>query len=235
MKTLEYLKRYAYTYFYSAAAVLLFASLFSRAATEVASITAEPIRPVIIIDAGHGGMDGGTTSCTGVPESEINLQIAQRLNDLLGLMGYDRVMVRTDGNALTTEGETIRAQKVSDLKNRVALVNGHENAILVSIHQNHYPDSRYAGPQVFYTKSGQPLAEMLQSRLNAALKTDRTCRKSGGVYLMEHITPPGVLVECGFLSNPNEEALLRSGEYQKKLCGILAAALAEYMQDPAAV
>lgn len=237
MKTLDYLKRYAYTYFYAAAAVLLFASLYSHAATEVASIAAQSIRPVIVIDAGHGGMDGGTVSCTGVSESGINLQIALRLDDLLGLMGYDTIMVRTDDTDLGTEGDSVREKKNSDLRNRAGLVNQQENAILVSIHQNHFPQSQYSGPQVFYAAAGdsKSLAEALQASLNSTLGSSRAVKKADGVYLMEHIDTTGILVECGFLSNPNEEALLQKPAYQQKLCSILAATLAQYIENPAAV
>ncbi len=184
---------------------------------------------IIVVDAGHGGIDGGATSCSGVLESQLNLEIALRLNDLLQLLGFETVMVRTTDVSVYTEGETIAAQKVSDLKNRVKLVNELPGSILISIHQNIFPDSRYSGAQVFYNDNDtRHLAQALQS----AFKTidpdsSRKCKKSQGVYLMQHIQRPGLLVECGFLSNPREEAMLRSKSYQLMLCGAIASTLSK--------
>lgn len=187
----------------------------------------------IIIDAGHGGIDGGATSCTGVLESQINLEIAKKLNDLFHLLGRETVMIRTTDTSIYTEGSTIAAQKVSDLKERVRISNETENAILISIHQNTFSDSRYGGAQVFYaaTEGSQELASLLQSSLIASVNegSSRKCKKADSVYLMQHINCTGVLVECGFLSNPQEEALLRSDAYQRKLCCVIASAISQYI------
>ena len=187
----------------------------------------------IVIDAGHGGIDGGATSCTGVQESKLNLQIALRLNDLMHLLGMDTVMIRTTDESIHTQGETIAAQKVSDLKNRVRIVNSTENAILVSIHQNLFADSKYSGAQVFYGtgQGSEVLARALQDAFieSVNLGSKRKIKKADGVYLMQHIDCTGVLVECGFLSNPEEEAKLRSGEYQKKLCCVIAATVSKFI------
>ena len=190
---------------------------------------------IFIIDAGHGYPDGGATSCTGVLESEINLQIAVRLNDLLHFLGYETLMTRTNSDSIYTEGESIAAKKVSDLKERVRIVNTTENAILISIHQNTYPDSRYGGPQVLYaTKTdSKDLASSLQFALKNVLdpSSRRAAKKGSGVYLMEQINKAGVLVECGFISNPEEEAKLRKDTYQKTLCAVIATAVAGYLQS----
>ena len=188
-------------------------------------------RPVIIIDAGHGAPDGGTTGVSGVKEDEVNLAISRRLEALLTLIGCDAIMTRNDGNCIATEGDTIRQKKQSDLHNRVAMVNGQASAVVVSIHQNHFPDGRYSGPQVFWTDGGVELANTLQTALTEALSpgSRRSAKRSTGVYLMEHIEHPGVLVECGFLSNPQEERLLASPEHQKKIASVLAAVLADYV------
>ena len=190
----------------------------------------QPSRRVFIIDAGHGGVDGGATSCTGVLESAINLEIALRLNKLMQLLGYETVMIRTTDTSVYTQGNTIAAQKLSDLKERVRMVNTPENGVLISIHQNTFSDSRYHGPQVFYggdLSISKDLGERLQTALTANLSPDsnRKCKKSSGIYLMEHIENPGVLIECGFLSNPREEAMLRDSVYQKKLCCVIASAM----------
>ena len=198
----------------------------SRAVTTMVESSPVPGRTMIVVDAGHGGIDGGATSCTGVLESGINLQIALRLNDLMRFMGYETIMVRTTDTSIYTQGSTIAAQKVSDLKERVALVNRTENALLISIHQNTYPESKYSGAQVFYAKDEQSkaLADRLQSDFREVLNpgSKRQSKSSDGIYLMQNITRPGILIECGFLSNPREEALLRDSVYQKKLCCVIA-------------
>ena len=185
----------------------------------------------IVIDAGHGGIDGGATSCTGVLESRINLEIALRLEDLMHLLGYDTVMIRRTDTSVYTQGQTIAAQKVSDLKERVRIVNQTENAILISIHQNTFSDSRYGGAQVFYANNeeSRELANQMQNYLIRYLNPEshRKPKKASGIYLMDHIKHTGVLVECGFLSNPEEEAKLRSDNYQKKLCCVIVSSLSQ--------
>ena len=235
MKTREFLRRYAYVYCYVVSFFLLLAAMVRQSTETVSSIQELRTTTRIVIDAGHGGIDGGTTSVTGVVEKELNLEIAQRLEKLLLLLGKSPVMTRTSDESLATEGNTIREQKRSDLKNRVAAANESENTILVSIHQNHYPDSRYAGPQIFYAADSvsQSFAQRLQQTMNTAFGTRRECKKADGVYLMSNIRCPGILVECGFLSNYEEEAKLRTPEHQKKLCCVLAAALMEYTETPA--
>lgn len=232
MTTLQYLKKYAYYYLYAIAITLVLNFWFSDQVSQVSGKLEASDRPVMVIDAGHGGIDGGTTSCTGVLESSLNLEISQRLDCLFRLLGYETRMTRNTSDSLATQGDTIRAQKVSDLKNRVSIVNELDNALLLSIHQNYYPLSQYSGPQVFYTESAKELAGAVQKDLNTLTeKKDRSCKRSEGVYLMEHITVPGILIECGFLSNPGEEARLRQPEYQKKLCGVIACSVAAYVES----
>lgn len=211
--------------------VLAAANLGSRAATAIAENTPVARSHCIVIDPGHGGEDGGATSCTGRLESGYNLDIALRLNDLLHLLGYDTRMTRTADTAIYTKGETIAQKKVSDLKERVRIVDETPNAVLLSIHQNYFTDGRYSGAQVFYadTPGSQELAVQLQTALVSALNpgSNRKSKKSDGVYLMEHIGCKGVLIECGFLSNAQEEAMLRSPTYQKRLCCVIAATVAQ--------
>ena len=124
---------------------------------------------------------------------------------------------------------------MSDLKERVSIVNSTPNAMLLSIHQNNFSDSRYSGAQVFYadTQGSERLAKVLQCALISSLNkgSNRKCKKSDGVYLMEHISCPGILVECGFLSNPEEEARLRSRDYQQKLCCVIASTVSSFLSD----
>lgn len=221
---------------------LLVAGVFLSATfwgSEAISVIAQKIpmerQHTIIIDAGHGGEDGGATSCTGILESSFNLEIALKLNDLLHLLGYKTIMVRTTDTSVYTEGKTIAQKKVSDLKERVRIVNDTENALLVSIHQNTFSDSQYSGAQVFYGPKGdgQLLAKALQDSFCQTLNpgSSRQCKTADGIYLMQHINCTGVLVECGFLSNPEEEAKLRSAEYQKKLCCVIASGVSNFLDQ----
>ncbi len=192
-------------------------------------------RHCVVIDAGHGGVDGGAVSCTGVFESALNLEIALRLDDLMHLLGINTSMIRTTDISIHTEGESIAAKKVSDLKQRVGIANSTNNALLISIHQNYYSDSRYSGTQVFYanTQNSDTFAKKMQdlfiSTINQGSK--RQAKKATGVYLMQHIRCTGILVECGFLSNPQEESKLRSAEYQKRICCVIASAASLFLNS----
>lgn len=189
----------------------------------------------VIIDAGHGGIDGGATSCTGVLESAVNLEIALRLENVMHLLGYKTVMIRTTDRSIYASGTTIAAQKVSDLRERVRIVNETDGGVLISIHQNTFSDSRYGGAQVFYAgnEDSKELASALQKEWISTLNPDshRSAKKGEGIYLLQNITNPGVLVECGFLSNPKEEALLRSHDYQKKMCCVIASTVSGFLTD----
>ncbi len=179
-----------------------------------------------VIDAGHGGIDGGAVSCTGIHESHINLEIALRLDDLMHLLGHSTKMIRTTDISIYTEGSTIAGIKASDLRERVRIVNETNGAILLSIHQNHYGNSNYHGGQIFYpkTEDSQKLAVLLQTQFVSVLNhgSNRKAKPAEGLYLMKHIEKTGVLIECGFLSNYEEEYKLRSAEYQKKICCVIA-------------
>lgn len=212
---------------------LLLAGLGVDRAITVMSEAAPPERSIcFVIDAGHGGEDGGATSCTGALESNINLDISLRLNDLLHLLGLDTKMIRTTDVSVYTGGNTISARKVSDLKHRVQMVNSTENATLISIHQNYFSDGRYFGAQVFYSnqEDSKVLANKLQKSLIQALNhgSNRDIKPANGIYLMQQVKCPAVLIECGFLSNYQEEAKLRDPIYQKKLCCVIASALSQY-------
>ena len=149
------------------------------------------------------------------------------------LLGIRTIMIRDTDRSVYTEGNTIAAKKVSDIKERLRIVNSTPNALFVSIHQNNFSDARYSGTQVFYNAQtgSKTLAEKLQTafreKLNPANK--RQVKKSSGVYLMEHINCTGVLVECGFLSNHAEEAKLRDSTYQKQMCCVIAATVGQYL------
>lgn len=235
METREFLKRYAWVYLFVAAFFLGTAGLLRHTVETVGSMEPLVVSPVIVIDPGHGAPDGGSTGVSGTREDAVNLTVAKRLRGLLTLMGYDSVMTRTGPSCIASEGETIRQKKQSDLKNRVELVNGLPAAVLVSIHQNHFPEGRYFGPQILHTAGAEKLAQAAQQALSQVLApgSKREPKLASGVYLMEHINHPGILVECGFLSNPEEERKLNTPEHQKKIAAILAAVLANYVHPSA--
>lgn len=231
------MKRWNYCVFCVAAMalVLLCAYWGSRMVTVISEGLPFEREHTIVIDPGHGGEDGGAMSCTGRLESEYNLAICRRLNDLLHLLGYQTRMTRTSDVSIYTTGDTIARKKVSDLKERVRIVNETNNAVLISIHQNQFSDPRYSGAQVFYAKTegskelGLALQKMMVSVLNPG--SNRNSKPISGVYLMENIHCTGVLIECGFLSNLREEALLRDSQYQKKLCCVIASSLSQYLSN----
>ena len=142
-------------------------------------------------------------------------------------------MIRETDISVYTKGETIAQKKISDLKERVRIVNNTPNAILISIHQNHFTDDRYSGAQVFYasTEGSQPLAESLQSTFIKTINptSHRQIKKASGIYLMQHIQCPAALIECGFLSNIDEEYKLRTKEYQQQICSVIACCVSNYL------
>ncbi len=199
----------------------------SGTVTAIAQNSAVERHHRLVIDAGHGGIDGGATSCTGVLESKLNLEIALKMRDIAHLLGFETVMIRTTDVSVYTQGNTIASQKVSDLKERVRIANETEGGILISIHQNTFSDSRYGGAQVFY--SGSEESKTLANKLQTAFPGKRPSKSAKGVYLMEHIEVPGVLIECGFLSNPTEEALLRTPSYQCMVAAIVVCTLSTHL------
>lgn len=215
--------------------VLSMVGVTCRTVTVMSENRMKERRAVILIDPGHGGEDGGAVSVTGRAESVYNLEISKRLRDLLRLLGYETRMTRDSDISIYTKGETLAQKKVSDLKERVRIINSTDNVLLLSIHQNFFPEERFSGPQVFYGESqgSEKMAKHLQELLVTELDPDshRSAKRSSGVYLMEQITCPGVLIECGFLSNYQEEAALRDSTYQKKLSAVIAVGTCQYLSN----
>ena len=190
---------------------------------------------VVVIDAGHGGADGGAVAGDGTTEASVNLAVAQRLEAVFALLGQETVMVRREDVSIHSDGvEGLRAQKVSDIHNRVDLVNGTEGALLISIHQNSLPQvPSVHGAQVFHNgrEGADGLAASVQTALNQSVNPDNAKQEKAigsSVYLLSHIDAPGILVECGFLSNAQETELLKSGPYQTKLALTIAAGCLQY-------
>lgn len=205
----------------------------SRAVTVLSSNAPLVDRKTIVIDPGHGGVDGGATSCTGILESQYNLEISLKLRDLFHLLGVNTVMIRETDCSVYTEGTTIAQKKISDLKERVRIVNDTPNAVLISIHQNHFTQPEYCGSQVFYatTEGSRELAEALQKSFIQTINPEshRQIKKADGIYLMQRVTYPAVLVECGFISNPKEAYMLGDSQYQNKLCAVIACATVDML------
>ena len=214
--------------------LLFFVFVADKTVTVITEKQSINTRKCVIIDAGHGGIDGGATSCTGVSESKLNLDVAIRTNDLLHLLGIHTKMIRTEDISIYKSGKTIAAQKISDLKERVKIINNTENSVLLSIHMNYFPNPKYRGPQVFYAAvpESRELAIIMQKSLNSIDTTNmRDIKKATDIYLMKHIARPGILIECGFISNPNEEKLLRDPEYQKLLSCVIGTVTATYIYN----
>lgn len=216
------------------AAVTAGTMLLSRLGTASAVWAAEKAAPVVIIDPGHGGEDGGATSVTGLRESGLNLEISLRINDYLHFLGIETSMIRDTDISVCTEGDTIAQRKVSDIHNRVQLTENIPNGILLSIHQNYFTEAQYRGAQIFYapTDESRELALSMQEMIASQVdpRNHRESKPARDIYLMEHVTCPAVLVECGFLSNYEEEQLLRNPDYQKKLAAALGCCIFQFLE-----
>lgn len=201
--------------------------------SKLAIATAAAEKPkTIVVDAGHGGEDGGATGKSQKLEKDINLAIAKDLRQLLTASGFRIVMTRTTDTSLADPLKTIRERKASDIHNRMKLVESQGNCIFVSIHQNHFEQSQYHGTQVFYSTNkseSKELAESIRKRVVSLLQKDnerKTKPATSSIYLLWHAKVPAVLVECGFLSNEEEAVKLNREDYQKQMafaicCGIL--------------
>lgn len=192
--------------------------------------------PVLIIDPGHGGEDGGAVAADGTVESQLNLAVALRIEEMASLLGWDTVMTRYEDISIhDPDAVTLRQKKVSDLHNRAELCNGIPDGILISIHQNSLPSvPSVQGAQVFYNgiDGSEELASAIQEVLNACVNGDhpKSAKKiSDSVYLMKAVTCPAVLVECGFLSNHSETELLKTTDYQTQLAAVILSAISEYL------
>ncbi len=214
---------------------LLFISEIEHIPSSVNSLS---YKTTVIIDPGHGGEDGGTSSSDGTLEKHINLKIALKLRSMLEMSGYDTLMTRDKDIQLgDTSLDTIRQRKVSDIKTRLKITQDNPNAILVSIHQNHYSSSVYKGMQVFYSPKNEKsklLADCIQSNTVNYLQNDnKRCTKetNSNIYLLYNSTIPSVLVECGFMSNEEEAKILKEDEYQQKLAFSIMSGIQKYLEE----
>ncbi len=196
----------------------------------VSADTVNNSKPIVIIDAGHGGFDGGAVAFDGTVEKELNLEISLKLQAVLESLGYETVAVRTTDTAVNDKGDSGTSAKVSDIKNRVKLMKKYPNAVFVSIHMNKYSTTQPHGAQVFYSNSdgSKQLAENIQNSVANLVQPDnhRVIKATTkDIYLLSHATIPSVIVECGFLSNPEDLQNLKDEAYQLKLAVAIAAGI----------
>ena len=215
--------------------VPLYIDSIKHPAVSVSGIISET-SPILIIDPGHGGLDGGAVAADGTKESTLNLEIAFRMDQLAKMFGLATILTRkTEELEYPDADATVHAKKVWDQKNRVELINRFRDGVLISIHQNRFPDSRPRGSQVLYAKNSgsRELAEITHCNLISLLNPENRRVEapiSDSIFLMKQICCPAILVECGFLSNPSEAEKLKSAQYQKSLAVVLLGSYLEYVQ-----
>ena len=217
--------------------VVSFKRISANNAIVVSAVPSES--KLIIIDAGHGGIDGGAVGYNNIIEKDINLSIAKKLETMLTSLGFEVIMTRSDDDMAGEplhQNAYIHERKVNDSKTRVEIINSHPNAIVLSIHQNLFSQTKYNGAQMFYSiqnNDSKVIAKLLQTRFSSMLQTGNTREikpVSDDIYLMNNINNPAVLVECGFISNALEAANLSDDTYQNKVAFVIFAALCDYFE-----
>ena len=218
--------------------VSVFVFLFSTEMQITVPTVSLPVSgKTIVVDAGHGKPDEGAESSTGTTEAETNLKIALKLQNLLEQSGSTVILTRTDENAIYNyKAKTLRQKKISDIHNRVKIGNESSADIFVSIHLNKIPQQQYDGWQTFYnaqSSDGKKLAESIQNNLNDAIQKEnnRVAKTIDNIYIIKHVEIPTTIVECGFLSNPEEEKLLLQDEYQDKLAWGIYNGIIDYFYE----
>lgn len=191
----------------------------------------------VVIDSGHGGADGGCIGVNGCVEKDINLSVAKNLEQLLKMSGFNVVMTRTEDVSIYTEGvEGLRNQKISDMENRLKIINSYPDSLFISIHQNQYTKPEYFGGQIFYTTNNPAnfkLAQIMQESF-AELQTgnDREIKLiDNDLYLFKNTKQPAILAECGFLSNEKDAANLSDSDYQKKVAFTIYKGIMKYYSE----
>ncbi len=192
----------------------------------------------IIIDAGHGKPDGGAVSSNGVEEESLNLAIALKLRNALESQGYQVIMTRETSENIADEEQKIslREMKASDLENRVKIANENKADFMISIHMNQFPKSNSWGWQTFYSRNsiqGKKLAQLIQKKIGKyiARENKRTALPIDGIKIVDQTNLPVIIVECGFLSNPEDLQLLQTEEYQHQLVNGIIEAIDDYYEE----
>ena len=213
--------------------ILFFINSFS--ASKLVQSTTNGTSRTVIIDAGHGGEDGGAVGKGGVVEKDINLPIAMKTAESLKKSGYDVVLTRDGDYAVySEEARTLREKKVSDIHNRFAIIEDSGDCIFVSIHMNHFDSAYVCGAQTFYS-GNNPESKKLADSVQSAIKTlvqpenERVTKKAtSSIYLLYYAQVPAIMVECGFISNENEAAKLQTTEYQNQMAAAISEGLNHY-------
>ena len=191
---------------------------------------------IIILDAGHGGEDCGAIGVSGVYEKDLNLAVALEIGKQLEEQGYIVVYTRTDDRLLYGPDEDIKGiRKISDLKNRCKIAARYPDSIFVSIHMNSFGSGKYSGLQVYYSEENPESARIagsIQDTVRESLQpqNNRVTKKGDNIYILEHVTNPAVLIECGFLTNAEECEKLSEKEYQKSLSFAIVCGIIEYVE-----
>lgn len=210
------------------------AYVFPRSEQTVAD--AETKITTVILDAGHGGEDCGAVGENGVYEKDINLAIATCMKGMLEEKGYTVIMTRTEDKMLYSEAENVKGmRKLSDLKNRCKVAEGHDDAVFISIHVNSFGAPQYSGLQVYYSDGSaesRSLADSIQGHVRNSIQpsNNRAIKNGKDLYVLDKCPVTSVLVECGFLTNPEEAAKLSEKEYQKELSFSVVCGIIEYIE-----
>ncbi len=219
-------------------AFLLLSYLSYNKIDKMASALAGERIPTIVIDPGHGGEDGGASASSSVLEKDINLAISLKLQKLLESSGFHVVMTRTTDESIGDKTlDTVRERKVSDLHNRLKIIEAQGDCVFISIHQNHFTESQYSGAQMFYsTKNAvsKDLAESIKSRVVELLQPENereTKPATDSIYLLWNTKMPAVLIECGFLSNQSEAAKLNDKTYQQQMAFAIYSGMLDYLHS----
>lgn len=202
--------------------LIIIISIFN---VNASNLTLPLLGKTIYLDAGHGGVDNGAT-VNNVHEKDLNLQIVYKLKETLTSAGATVLLTRKDDNDISNPNALYR--KKSDFDNRIKLINNSNADLYISIHQNIYKNKKYSGPQVFYVKDNQKLAEIIQNTLNKYLNTKRKVKTINNTYMYKLLKKKGILIECGFISNDNERYKLKTEEYQLKLSKIITEGIITY-------
>ena len=210
--------------------------MISAALNIKVSVSSENVKsiPTIVIDAGHGGEDGGAVSESGVLEKDINISIANDTSALFYLLGFDVTQTRKTDISLDNGEDTIRKRKVSDMKKRLEIFNSSKENTIISIHQNKFSESKYHGTQIFYSPNNpksKQLADSIKYSVKGLLQpnNERECKKAdSGIYLLKNTNNPAVIVECGFISNGEECKNLLDSQYQKQMAFSITAGFLSY-------
>lgn len=188
----------------------------------------------IVLDAGHGSPDGGAVGCNGTLEKDINLSIVLKLREILEAKGFRVILTREgDSGIFDGDAETIHEKKVSDMQKRLSIINHSGADLFISIHMNSFSKPESKGLHVFYSRAhpeAETIAENIQKKISdlTGAETHTVKTASESLYLMKNPVPPAVLVECGFISNPEEEKLLNDDAYRSKIAFAIAEALSDF-------